>query len=118
MYDGTAASVLHATTPVTVSKDGKTVTLKLLAGNKLDNGDKYGIDVRDGIYSADMSTKVDKYGDTQKVFQDYVAPVLKSVELDATNKLVLTFDEPIHAEITPANEAFKVTVDGTPYVIG
>lgn len=117
-YNGGLASVaLDTANPVTVSKDGKVVTLKLKNTLKLDNGDKYGVDVRDGIYSADMSKRVEKYGDTQKVFQDYNAPKLLKVALDADNKLVLTFDEPIFDDSAaeyPDNEKFKVTVDGTP----
>lgn len=114
---GLASAALDTVKPVTVSKDGKVVTLKLKNNLKLDNGDKYGVDVRDGIYSADMSKRVEKYGDTQKVFQDYDAPKLLKVALNADNKLVLTFDEPIFDDSTagyPTNEQFKVTVDGTP----
>lgn len=64
-----------------------------------------------------MSKRVEKYGDTQKVFEDYDAPKLLKVALNAANNLVLTFDEPIFDDSAagyPTNEQFKVTVDGAP----
>jgi|GEM_PF-6784263 len=71
-----------------------TVTFKL-TGNELANADQYSIDVKNGVLSSDKKSKVDKYSDSVKTFNDTSAPVLKEASLNSANKLVLTFDEPV-----------------------
>ncbi|WJY26450.1 Ig-like domain-containing protein [Sporosarcina trichiuri] len=109
-YDDEDGIIANNVNKIDFSEDMKTVTFKLNAGKELDNGDKYSIDVKDSVLSADGTKGVVRYGDTQKVFQDYNAPKLLNASLNAANKLVLTFDEPVKA----VEDDFKVTVDGQP----
>lgn len=104
-----------AVSAVNLSADKKTVTFKVLDTKVLKSGDKYGVDVKDSVLSADGQTKVDRYGDTQKVFEDRTAPKLASTTISAGKNLVLTFDE--HVNVGSAftgTDAFVVTVNGTP----
>lgn len=71
----------------------------------LGNGDKYTVDVKDGIYSADKSKKVEMFKGAEKQFNDSVAPQLVSTELTGDNLLKLTFNEPV-------SSIGSVTIDG------
>lgn len=104
---GTYASLSTLVSAATISSDNKTVTFKLLDTKVLKHGDKYSVDVKDSVLSADGNTKVERYADTQKVFSDLKAPTLTATKLAGT-KLSLTFDEPLLT--TPVD--FKITIDG------
>ncbi|MBB4823236.1 hypothetical protein HNO89_000454 [Sporosarcina luteola] len=86
-----------------------TVTFKLSETNALKNAQKYSIDVKDGVLSADKTKQVAKYQDTVKTFTDTKAPVLESV-LKSGDDLVLVFDEPVKSIGTVKID--DITVDG------
>lgn len=79
--------------PTEFNATTNTVTFKL--ATPLENADKYSIDVKNGVLSADKQSKVDKYTDVTKAFADTAAPKLLKTSINAANKLVLVFDEPV-----------------------
>jgi trimeric autotransporter adhesin len=90
--------------------DPLTYTVTLRLKSTLQNGDRFSVDIRDGVLSADKSTKIQPYMDTPKVFNDLSAPRVQSVQYTG-GKLKLTFDEPVLP-------GFSVTVDGQPIAVG
>ncbi len=84
-------NVLHVTE---FNATTNTVTFKLATA--LANADKFSIDVKNGVLSADKQSKVAKYTDTTKTFTDTAAPKLLSTSINSAGKLKLVFDEPIN----------------------
>jgi trimeric autotransporter adhesin len=80
-----------------------TVTLRLKS--TLKNGDRFSVDIRDGVLSADKSSKIQPYMDTPKVYNDLTAPRIQNVQHVNSDNIQLTFDEPVQS-------GFSVTIDG------
>ena len=99
--------------PTEFNATTNTVTFKL--ATPLENADKYSIDVKNGVLSADKQSKVDKYTDATKSFADTVAPKLLKTSINAANKLVLVFDEPVTSiGVVKINEVTVYDPTGTP----
>ncbi|QQE74185.1 hypothetical protein KDJ56_20465 [Brevibacillus composti] len=90
---------------IAYDEDTQTVTFRLAAANYLFNGDKYSIDVTDGVLSEDKSKKIERYAGAQQTYTDTTGPQLVKAEVTSSNFLKLTFNEPVAAGLT-------ATVDG------
>ncbi|HDR4419948.1 TPA: S-layer homology domain-containing protein [Bacillus cereus] len=87
-----------------LSKDGKSVTFKLVADKSFANSDKYAVHSTTGVLGADLKP-VEKYLDTEKTFSDSVAPELLGARV-VGNAVELTFNKPV-------KETADVKIDGT-----
>ncbi|HDR3524469.1 S-layer homology domain-containing protein [Bacillus pacificus] len=86
-----------------LSKDGKSVTFKLVAGKAFANSDKYAVHSTTGVLGADLKP-VEKYLDTEKTFSDSVAPELLGARV-VGGAVELTFNKPVQTDA-------KVKIDG------
>ncbi|MGM2768762.1 MULTISPECIES: S-layer homology domain-containing protein [unclassified Bacillus (in: firmicutes)] len=86
-----------------LSKDGKSVTFKLVAGKAFANSDKYAVHSTTGVLGADLKP-VEKYLDTEKTFSDSKAPELLGARV-VGNAVELTFNKPV-------KETADVKIDG------
>ncbi|MEE3948960.1 S-layer homology domain-containing protein [Bacillus wiedmannii] len=86
-----------------LSKDGKSVTFKLVAGKAFANSDKYAVHSTTGVLGADLKP-VEKYLDTEKTFSDSKAPELLGARVIG-NAVELTFNKPV-------KENADVKIDG------
>ncbi|HDR7354711.1 Sap [Bacillus cereus] len=86
-----------------LSKDGKSVTFKLVAGKAFANSDKYAVHSTTGVLGADLKP-VEKYLDTEKTFSDSKAPELLGARVIG-NAVELTFNKPV-------KENAEVKIDG------
>lgn len=117
----TALATLLDATPnnnVAYNEDTKTVTFRLAAGNKLSNGTKYTIDVKDGVLSEDKSKKVGRFAGEQQTFSDTAVPQLVKAEKTASNFLKLTFNEPVTAGLTATVDGVSVALAAPSTTIG
>ncbi|EMI9087324.1 S-layer protein [Bacillus cereus] len=87
-----------------LSKDGKSVTFKLVAGKAFANSDKYAVHSTTGVLGADLKP-VEKYLDTEKTFSDSVAPELLGARIIGET-VELTFNKPV-------KETADVKIDGS-----
>ncbi|MGG0291832.1 S-layer homology domain-containing protein [Bacillus pacificus] len=86
-----------------LSKDGKSVTFKLVADKAFANSDKYAVHSTTGVLGADLKP-VEKYLDTEKTFSDSKAPELLGARV-VGNAVELTFNKPV-------KETADVKIDG------
>ncbi|MFJ1106591.1 S-layer homology domain-containing protein [Bacillus sp. RA(2023)] len=86
-----------------LSKDGKSVTFKLVAGKAFANSDKYAVHSTTGVLGADLKP-VEKYLDSEKTFSDSKAPELLGARV-VGNAVELTFNKPV-------KETADVKIDG------
>lgn len=86
-----------------LSKDGKSVTFKLVADKAFANSDKYTVHVTTGVLGADLKP-VEKYLDSEKTFSDSVAPELLGARV-VGKKVELTFNKPVTTDA-------RVKIDG------
>ncbi|EMY4798096.1 S-layer homology domain-containing protein [Bacillus cereus group sp. Bc002] len=86
-----------------LSKDGKSVTFKLVDGKAFANSDKYAVHSTTGVLGADLKP-VEKYLDTEKTFSDSVAPELLGARV-VGGAVELTFNKPVQTDA-------KVKIDG------
>ncbi|MEB5651151.1 S-layer homology domain-containing protein [Bacillus anthracis] len=86
-----------------LSKDGKSVTFKLVASKAFANSDKYAVHSTTGVLGADLKP-VEKYLDTEKTFSDSKAPELLGARV-VGNAVELTFNKPV-------KETADVKIDG------
>ncbi|MES5953592.1 S-layer homology domain-containing protein [Bacillus fungorum] len=86
-----------------LSKDGKSVTFKLVADKAFANSDKYTVHVTTGVLGADLKP-VEKYLDSEKTFSDSVAPELLGARVIG-KKVELTFNKPVTTDA-------RVKIDG------
>lgn len=86
-----------------LSKDGKSVTFKLVDGKAFANADKYAVHVTTGVLGADFKP-VEKYLDSEKTFSDTTAPELLGARV-VGKKVELTFNKPVKTDA-------RVKIDG------
>ncbi len=86
-----------------LSKDGKSVTFKLVAGKAFANSDKYAVHSTTGVLGADLKP-VEKYLDSEKTFSDSKAPELLGARVIGKT-VELTFNKPV-------KENADVKIDG------
>ncbi|HDR7655101.1 MULTISPECIES: S-layer homology domain-containing protein [Bacillus] len=86
-----------------LSKDGKSVTFKLVAGKAFANSDKYAVHSTTGVLGADLKP-VEKYLDSEKTFSDSTAPELLGARVIGKT-VELTFNKPV-------KENADVKIDG------
>ncbi|KLA32134.1 S-layer homology domain-containing protein [Bacillus cereus] len=86
-----------------LSKDGKSVTFKLVADKAFANSDKYAVHSTTGVLGADLKP-VEKYLDSEKTFSDSVAPELLGARVIGKT-VELTFNKPVTTDA-------KVKIDG------
>ncbi|MEK5067167.1 hypothetical protein [Sporosarcina sp. FSL K6-1508] len=97
---------------ITLSADAKTATIRLIAADAFQSGDKYVVQTNDAIKSAD-GKEAAKYVSAEKNFTESAAPKLLSVTPNvAGNKLTLEFDRPVVGS-TPLVKVDGYDIDGT-----
>ncbi|MFE7911746.1 S-layer homology domain-containing protein, partial [Bacillus mobilis] len=89
-----------------LSKDGKSVTFKLVAGKAFANSDKYAVHSTTGVLGADLKP-VEKYLDTEKTFSDSKAPELLGARVIG-NAVELTFNKPVKEEADIKIDGVKI----------
>ncbi|BCC81057.1 S-layer protein [Bacillus cereus] len=89
-----------------LSKDGKSVTFKLVAGKAFANSDKYAVHSTTGVLGADLKP-VEKYLDTEKTFSDSKAPELLGARV-VGNAVELTFNKPVKEDADVKIDGVKI----------
>ncbi|MDJ1478292.1 S-layer homology domain-containing protein [Bacillus sp. LS15-K4] len=89
-----------------LSKDGKSVTFKLVAGKAFANSDKYAVHSTTGVLGADLKP-VEKYLDTEKTFSDSKAPELLGARVIG-NAVELTFNKPVKEDADVKIDGVKI----------
>ncbi|MGO1469617.1 MAG: cell wall-binding repeat-containing protein [Tissierella sp.] len=85
-------------TDIQISEDGKTATLLLAEGEEFQNGDKYVLQTKDAIKSAE-GKNLEKFVSEEMTFNESKAPSLKKVDYK-NGKLEFTFDRPVAKDVT------------------
>ncbi|MEF9953343.1 MAG: hypothetical protein RR838_12205 [Clostridium sp.] len=106
-----------------LSSDGTTAILRLRDGyipgrNVFINGDRFSLNIKDGIYSRDRSKKVVAYTGVVNAFSDTTSPRLIKSEVTTGNKLKVTFDEPVSNGVEVAVNGVMVTMGAPSSTIG
>ncbi|EOP06216.1 hypothetical protein ICS_04713 [Bacillus cereus BAG2O-3] len=92
-----------------LSKDGKSVTFKLVAGKAFANSDKYAVHSTTGVLGADLKP-VEKYLDSEKTFSDSTAPELLGARVIG-DKVELTFNKPVKENADVKIDGVKIAGD-------